>query len=220
MAPDTTQPLWRTEYDKQHTEDMLRDLVKQTAALTKRYERFTPRKSTDTAEDRVHTAMMKLFDGSRTWDPTRVDLARFLLGVVASDLTSELRRSKQVPQVSLDDRKRKREDDYTGEPCEESGADACASLENGWPVPVTPESPDAAWSLAMTNLHERAAVTGDADALALLGAYEEGAFLKRDVIALLGWTSAKYKRVYERLNLLADAIDPTVREAIFYALAN
>lgn len=62
---------------------MLRDLVKQARALIRRY-RST---STDTAEDRIHTAMAKLFDGSRTWDPTRVDLRGFLLGVVASDLT-------------------------------------------------------------------------------------------------------------------------------------
>jgi hypothetical protein len=71
QIPDTSQPLWRTEFDKQHTKDMLRALVKQTTALVKRYERCTPRKSTDTAEDRIHTALLKLHDGSRTWDPTR-----------------------------------------------------------------------------------------------------------------------------------------------------
>lgn len=220
MAFDTTQPLWRTAFDEQYTRDMLRDLVKQTTALTKRYERFTPRKSTDTPEDRLHTAVMKLFDGARTWDPTRVDLTGFLLGVVASDLTSEMRRAKKAPQVSIEDRGPKREDDYTGEPCEDSRADFQASVENGWTVPIAPETKESAWSVAMTNLRKQAAVSGDAGVLALLGAYEEGAFQKRDVIALLNWTSAKYKRAYERLLLLADEMDPTVREAISYALAN
>lgn len=220
MAFDTTQSLWRTEFDNQYTRDMLRDLAKRTTALTKRYERFTPRKSTDTAEDRIHTAMMKLFDGSRTWDPTRVDLSGFLLGVVASDLTSELRRATKAPQVSLDERNGKREDDYTGEPCAESSAESRASLEDGCSVPLAPDSPDAAWSLAMTNLRKQAAAAGDAGVLALLGAYEEGVFQKRDVIALLRWRPATYKRAYERLILLADAMDPAVREAISCALAN
>ncbi len=220
MTFDTTQPLWRTAFDEQYTRDMLRDLVKQTTALTKRYERFTPRKSTDTAEDRLHTAVMKLFDGARTWDPARVDLSGFLLGVVASALTSELRRAKKAPHVSIEDRGPKREDDYTGEPSEDSRADSQASIENEWTVPIAPEMKEAVWSIAMTNLRKQAAAAGDAGVLALLGAYEEGAFQKRDVIALLKWTSAKYKRAYERLLLLADEIDPTVREAISYALAN
>jgi len=220
MGFDTTQPLWRTAFDEQYTKDMLRDLAKRTTALTKRYERFTPRRSTDTGDDRINTAMMKLFDGSRMWDPTRVDLCGFLLGVIASDLTSELRRAKAVPQVSLDDRNRTREDDYTGEPCDDSSADSHARVEDGWSVPIAPDSPDTAWYLAMTNLRERAAGVGDAAVLALLGAYEEGVVQKREVIALLRWTPAKYKRAYERLILLADAMDPSVREAISYALAN
>jgi DNA-directed RNA polymerase specialized sigma24 family protein len=198
---------------------MLRNLLKRTMAVVKRYERFK-RKSTDTADDRVDTAMLKLFDGSRTWDPTRVDLAGFLLGVVTSDLTSEMRRAKKAPQLPLEDQKRTREDDYTGEACDESSADSRASFENGWRVPLAPESRHAAWYVAMKNLHERAAAVGDAGVLALLGAYEEGVTQKRDVIALLKWTPATYKRVYQRLLDLADTIDPTVREAIVHALVN
>ena len=220
MVPDTTQPLWRTEFDKHYTKDILSDLVKQTTALAKRYERFTPRKSTDTAEDRVHTAIMKLFSGSRTWDPARVDLNGFLLGVVASDLTGELRRAKAVPHVSLEDRRPNREDDYSGEPCEQSRAETRASFENGWSVPVAPEAKEEAWLIAMTNLRKQAASAGDAHVLALLGAYDEGVLQKRDVIALLNWTAATYRRVYQRLLIMADEMDPTVREAISYALSN
>lgn len=218
MTPDTTQQLWRTEFDKQYTREMLRDLVKRTMALIKRYERFTPRKSTDTAEDRIDTAIMKLFDGSRTWDPTRVDLNGFLAGVIASDLSSEMRRSMLVPQVSLDDQRPPREDDYTGEPCDESIQEARASIENGWPVPTSSESVDEAWFLAISHL--RALAATDRGVLALLDAYEDGVTHKRDVMARLEWSPSTYKRVYQRLLLLADAADPAVREAIVYALAN
>ena len=63
--PTASQQLWGTEFDKQFTKDMLRDLHKRATALIKRYERYTPRKSTDTTEDRVDTALMKLMDGNQ-----------------------------------------------------------------------------------------------------------------------------------------------------------
>jgi hypothetical protein len=216
--PTTSQQLWGTEFDKQYTKDMLRDLHKRATALIKRYERYSPRKSTDTTEDRVNTALLKLFDGARIWDPARVDLCGFLLGVVASDLTSELRRSALAPQISFEDRKRPREDDYTGELCEESTIECWASIENGILVPHAPESVDAAWAVAMKHLY--ALADDDKLAIGLLGAYEQGAYLKRDVIALLKWSARTYKEAYKRLVSLAEAADPSVREAILYAFAN
>ena len=93
-------------------------------------------------------------------------------------------------------------------------------MEDGCQVPLAPESRHEAWYVAMKNLHERAAAVADAQALALLGAYEEGVTHKREVLVLLKWSSTKYKRVYQRLLDLADTMDPTVREAIVHALAN
>ena len=211
-ATDAAQQLCRTEFDKQYTKDMLRELSKRTIALTKRYERHTPRRSTDTSQDRIHTAVMKFFDGSRTWDPSRVDLCGFLLGVIASDLSSEMRRSKMAPLVPIDDRDLPREDDYTGEPCGESGA----SLESGYPL--VSASVDEAWSVAMSYLRKRAGT--DARALALLGAWEEGVYQKREVMMLLRWSAATYKDAYQRLVKLANDAEDSVREAIAGAFAN
>ncbi len=202
-APDRPERLWWTEFEKQYTKDMLRDLVRRATALTRRYERFTTQRSTDTAMDRIHAAVVKLYEGARIWDQARVDLCGFLLGVIASDLASEVRRSKMAPQISLDDRKRKREDDYSGEPCDESGAESRMSVEDGWPVPLTEEeaSPDAAWCLAVNDLRKRAGP--DALVLALLGAYEEHAYVKRDVMKLLTWSATTYERAYRRLSAVA-----------------
>ena len=55
-----SQQLWGTEFDKQFTKDMLRDLHKRATALIKRYERYSPRKSTDTTGFEV----TKLFTSS------------------------------------------------------------------------------------------------------------------------------------------------------------
>lgn len=213
-ATDTAQQLCRTEFDKQYTKEMLRELSKRTIALTKRYERHTPRRSTDTSQDRIHTAVMKFFDGSRTWDPSRVDLCGFLLGVIASDLSSEMRRSKMAPLVPIDDRDPPREDDYTGEPCGDSGT----SLESEYPIPRLSASVDEAWSAAMSYLRKRAGT--DARALALLGAWEEGVCQKRDVMMLLKWSAATYKDAYQRLVKLANEAEDSLREAIAYGLSN
>lgn len=214
----TSQQLWRTAFDRQYTKEMLADLVKRSTALIKRFERFTPRKSTDTAEDRIHTAVMKLLDGARTWDPSRVDLCGFLLGIVCSDLSSEMRRSKLVPHVSLDERKPKREDDYTGEECEDTAAEPHSALEDRWCASFASEARDAAWSLAMTHLRELAG--DDKRVITLLDCWEDGATQKREVIARTKWTSRVYKDAYERLMRLADAADQSIREAIAYALSN
>jgi hypothetical protein len=218
MGPDTTQELWRTEFDKQFTREMLRELVKRTMALVKRYERFTPRRSTDTADDRINSALVRLLHGARIWNPSRVDLGGFLLGVVASDLTGELRRAKLAPTSSLDEKPGHREDDYTGEPCDESGTDSHASPNEGWPAPFVTRSMEEAWSLALKDLRVRAGE--DAGVLGLLGAYEEGVFQKREVLALLKWSPRKYKQNYQRLVDLASAADDSVRESLTDVFAN
>lgn len=214
----TPQELWRTEFDKQNTDGTWRDLVKRTTALAKRYERFTPRRSTDTPMDRINAALLKLFDGSRRWDPTRVDLCGFLLGVISSDLSSEMRRAKLVPQISFDDRPRKPEDDYSGDPIEDNSASSRQSIEGGFEVPVLADSVDSAWSLAMKDLHHRAA--DEPRVLALLGCYEEGIYQRGVVMRVLGWAPRVYKEAYRRLIALADAADPVLREAIAHALSN
>lgn len=218
---DTTQQLWRTEFDKQYTKDLLRVLHKQTTALVRRYQRDTPLRGSDLrTQDRIHTAVMKLHDGSRVWDPERVDLGNFLLGVIASDLTSELRRAKRFPTVWLDEPTTTPEDDYTGEPITDTRAGSFANTEPG-PVGFARadhESLDGAWSIAMPHLREGAAK--DRDVLALLTAYEEGVYHRRDVMRLLGWDGNKYQRVYRRLLHIAKNTDEDVRDLIAQALAN
>lgn len=210
----TTQPLWRTEYEKQFTKEMLTDLVKRVISTVKRYGRYA-RQSTDTPEDRINSAIAKLWAGSRIWDPKRVDLCGFLHGVVTSDLSRQVARLEKATFVSLDAPPACREDDYTGESCEDDGGRAAGANEDG---PLMCESVDEAWSIAMTHLRERAAT--DRGVLALLDAYDDGVYIKRDVIDHLNWTASTYKRAYARLVMLADACDPWLRESIFHALKN
>jgi hypothetical protein len=213
MDLTTTQPLWRTEYEKQYTKEMLTDLVKRVISTVKRFGRYA-RESTDTPEDRINTAIAKLWAGSRIWDPSRVDLCGFLVGVVTSDLSRQVHRASKAPLLPLDAPSALREDDYTGE----SESDDETGVDPSGDAPFMSDSIDEAWSIAMTHLRERAAI--ERGVLALLDAYDDGVYLKREVMAHLNWTGNTYKRAYTRLVMLADACDPWVRESIIYSLKN
>lgn len=221
MIPDTSQQLWRTEFDKQYTPERIRALNKHTRELIKEYRGYGLR-STDTAEDRIYTALVKLFDGSRTWEPSNVDLHGFLIGVVASDLSAALRRHKSAPMVSLDRPHVPREDDYTGEVIDNvSNAGASPSVESGWQAQLVRESTDEAWEFALAHLRVTASKKKKyADVLALLDVFEDGVLTKRAVMTPLGWTAYRYRIAYERLVELANATEPDVRESIRVALAN
>ena len=219
MIADTSQQLWRTEFDKQYTPERIRALNKHTRELIKEYRGYGLR-SSDTAEDRIYTALVKLFDGSRTWEPNNVDLHGFLIGVVASDLSAALLRHKRAPMVSFDRLLSPREDDYTGEVSDSNGG-ASASMEADWKVPIVAESTDEAWEFALAHLRVAASKKKKyADVLALLDAFEDGFLTKSAVMAQLGWTAYRYRVAYERLVELANATEPDVREAIHRALAN
>ena len=211
---DTTQELWRTEFDKQYTKELLKVLWKQATALTKRFHRGGSHRGRELdVGDRINTAVMKLLEGTRVWDPARVDLGDFLLGVISSDLTAELRRAKRWPEISLDQPKPSREDDYSGE--------ALGDRDEGSPVEAHLESSGSfygVWCLAIPHLKARAAT--DDNVLRLIGAFEEGVYLKREVMRLLGWDSNKHQRVYRRLLRIAETTDEDVRDAIAQALAN
>lgn len=220
MTADTPQQLWRTEFDKQYTREQIRALNKHARELLKCYRR-KGLQATDTVEDRIYGALAKLFDGSRVWDPTNVDLHGFLIGVIASDLSAELGRQKRVPMVSFDRPSVLREDSYTGEVMDLSNAAASASIEEGWKVPVVCESTDEAWELALASLREMANKRKrDADVIKLLDAFEAGVITKREVMTHLKWKPYRYRVAYERLAALANEADPDVRDAISEALVN
>ncbi|MCW5801777.1 MAG: hypothetical protein KIT31_05275 [Deltaproteobacteria bacterium] len=221
MFPPTHSPApfiehWRIEFDRQCTRDLLQRLDRRIDALVKRYQRSTPRDGADRSTmDRIHTAVVKLLDGSRVWDPTRVDLEGFVLGTIASELAAEMRRAKRFPEVSIEPMAAP-EDDYTGEPVSDKNRAAPARPEPY--ASAEHESIDGAWRIAMPHLRERAA--NELDVLALLNAYDEGTYQRGDVMHRLTWDSARYQRTYRRLRSIATAADEGVRDLILRGLAS
>src|SRR6266481_4395301 len=104
---DSPQPdkqiLRRTDLDKQLTQSVMERVVKQTIQLAAEIERKTPWRDQLGPDDRLHTAILKTLEGTRRWDPARVELGGHLFGIVASDISHELEHDDQFAHVSLED---------------------------------------------------------------------------------------------------------------------
>lgn len=212
MARNTTSPqadnyiLRRTDFDKQLTQEVMERVVKQTIALIADLEKKTPWRDQLGAEDRLHTAIVKTLEGTRKWEPERVDLGGHLFGAVRSDITAELQHRNSFRHISWEggpanDREALREE------VELTLARDSETIHHARP----------AWELAMSALRD--AANGDPEVVALLGAYLGGAFTKREVMKHSKLKSRAYDRAYARLVELADTINDDQSDFILQAIA-
>lgn len=209
---DSPQPstsiLRRTEFDKQLTQSVMERVLKQTIQLIAEVERKTPWRDQEGPDDRLHTAILKTLDGSRQWDPSRVDLGGQLFGIVRSDIEGELRHQVNAAHLSLED-----DEHQDLEALQHETEDALARA-----APESDEMPMApVWTLAMKTLRE--AAHGDRDVLRILDAYDQCAFTKRAVMRVARMRASKYDAAFARLVELAATIDEKTRETIFQAIA-
>jgi hypothetical protein len=209
---DSPQPstniLRRTEFDKQLTQAVMERVLKQTIQLIAEVERKTPWRDQVGPDDRLNTAILKTLEGSRQWDPDRVDLAGQLVGIISSDIECELRRSKKVAHLSLED-----DEHQDLEALQRETEDALAGN-----APTSDEAPMApVWTLAMNALRE--AARGERDVLRILDAYDQGAFTKRAVMRAARMRASKYDAAFARLVELTATIDGEICEIIFQAIA-
>ncbi len=209
---DSPQPstniLRRTEFDKQLTQSVMERVLKQTIQLITEVERKTPWRDQVGPDDRLNTASLKTLEGSRRWDPDRVDLGGHLFGTISSDVECELRRSKKVAHLSLED-----DEHQDLEALQYETEDALARS-----APTSDETPMVpVWTLAMNALRE--AARGDRDVLRILDAYDQGAFTKRAVMRVARMRASTYDAAFARLVELAATIDDEIREIIFQAIA-
>ena len=199
--------LRRTDFDTQLTQPVMERVIKQTIALVGEIERKTPWRDQLGPDDRLHTAILKTLDGTRGWDPERVNLGGHLFGVVSSDISSELKHAGRFRHVSVQD------DAHDLEALRDEIEDSLART-----APANDALPSSApWSIAIDALRTLAA--GERDVLSLLGAYEAGAFEKREVMRIAKLKSRAYDRAFDRLVELAQLVDEDTRTEILQAIA-
>ena len=209
---DSSQPpaniLRRTDFDKQLTQSVMERVVKQTIALVAEVERKTPWRDQVGPDDRLHTAIVKTLDGSRRWDPARVELGGHLFGIVSSQISHELKHSDKFDHASLED-----DEHQDLEALQHETEDALART-----APTSEETPTApVWTLAMNALREVAA--GEPGVLKILDAYDQCAFSKRAVMRAVRLKAKVYDAAYARLIELASTIDDETRDIILQAIA-
>jgi hypothetical protein len=201
------QQLWRTQFDRQLTDEMMERVLKQSIALVRIMERKTPWRDTQTVDDRLHAVIVKMLDGTLRWDPARVDLERYLLYAIAGEISHELERSERFPHASLDDENRDVEE------LERAASEVLAGQRES-----KQEVPKAGWwTLAMAEFRKHAG--GDAAVLAIVEAFGHGKLTRRDVITHTGMTPRQYHAAYQRLVRVAKKIDDDVRDLIMQAIA-
>jgi hypothetical protein len=205
---NTPERLWRTQFNKQLTDEMMERVLKQTIALVRKVERKTPWKDLQTADDRLHTAIVKTLDKTLVWDPDRVDLERFFLGAIAGDISHEIEHAERFPQTSLDDEKQNQD------VLEAETSDALAGERV-----AKNEVPKAAWWSEVMSALRAVIDPDDTGVLAILDAYEHGKYTRREVMAHTGLSSKQYHAAYQRLMRAAQKLDDDTRELIFQAIA-
>ena len=203
-----SQILRRTEFDTQLTQALMERVVKQTIRLVATIERKTPWRDQLGPDDRLNTAILKTLEGTRQWDPARVELGGHLFGIVASDISHELERGASFEHVSLED-----DEHQDLEALQHETEDALArSAPESEEIPTAPM-----WTLAMTALRD--AARGEPNVLQILDAYDQGAFTRRDVMRVAKLRARAYDGAYARLVELAQTIDEDTRNLISQAIA-
>ena len=201
------QQLWRTQFDRQLTNEMTERVLKQTIALVRKVESKTPWRDNQTPDDRMHTVIVKTLDGTLRWDPSRIDLERHFLGAIAGEISHELERAQKFQHVSLD------ADSQNVEELERETSDAISGdRESKQEVPK-----QVWWSIAMAEFRKHA--PNDAGVLAIIDAYGHDKLTRRDVMAHAEMSSRQYHAAYQRLMRVAQKIDDGARDLIMQAIA-
>jgi hypothetical protein len=207
QTKDSPQQLWRTQFDKQLTDNLVERVLKQTSSLIRQVQRDTPWRDQLGPDDRLNNILMKLLDGKLNWDPDRVNLEGFLFWAISREITHEVRHAKDFPHVSIDDETRNQE-----RLDEEASEVLDAQRESKREEPVEP-----CWSLFVREMRKRAA--GDVGILAIVDAYAKRATTRAEVMNLTGMSKSAYHAAYQRMVRVAKKLDPEILETIVQAIA-
>jgi hypothetical protein len=204
---DSPQQLWRTQFDKQHTDKLVERVLNQIAALVRQVERDTRWRDQLGPDDRLNTVYMKLLDGKLTWDPSRVNLEGFLLWAISREINHEVRHTIRFPHVSVDDETRNQDQ------LEEQASEALtAQRESKREEPVEP-----CWILFLREMRKQAA--DDKGVMAIVDCYSKGVTTRAEIMKLTGMSKAAYHAAYQRMVRIAKKLDAELLETIVQAIA-
>lgn len=213
---NTAQPLCRNSFDEQFSDDMMAKLGTRVQVVIARLEARTQWKDKAGLDDRINTAVFKLLDRKRIWDPSRCSLINFLYHSIRSDIWAEIQHLVNFPESPLSESPR--DDDDEGLELSPVETATIATLE------TTRDTTHAAaanfFSVVVGELRELAATGKDKEVLKLLGLYDEGVFDRNEIMRRAKWSARRYGTIYQRMIRMAQQLDDDVRESVLEALAN
>lgn len=213
---NTAQRLCRIAFDEQFTDEMLAQLGTRVQVAIKRLEARTQWRDREGIDERINSAVWKVLDGKRTWDPASCALTHFLFHSIRSDCWAEIQHLVNFPESELG----RQPDDANDAGLELSPSETAtiAALEE------TRETTHAAaanfFSVIVAQLRELAATSKDKEVLKLLALYDEGVFDRGEIMQRARWSGRRYGTVYQRMIRMAQELDADVRDSVLEALAN
>ncbi|MBX3156801.1 MAG: hypothetical protein KF773_12415 [Deltaproteobacteria bacterium] len=204
---NATEPLWRALFEQQLTCALLERVIGAAERIAKGLARYSTWSDSQTVHDRLHNVITKTLEGSLHWDPGRIDLERYLVGAVRTQMLNEMQHARSFRHVSLDDA----EQDLESLEAEASEALSGARLAVDGPPLLE------CWSHVMDSL--RRATGSDSGVRALIHAYEHGCFGCSDVMAFTGLTRRQYYAAYQSLLRMAKSMDVTMTDPLQQAIA-
>src|SRR5262245_15451332 len=100
---DSPERLWRTQFDKQISAEVIERVVNRARLLVRKVEKRARWRDDKLPVERLNAALVKLLDGTLQWDPQRCDLERFLLMAISGEMSHDLERAAKFRHASLDD---------------------------------------------------------------------------------------------------------------------
>lgn len=206
-ATETDVRAWRRKFDTQFNQQLAVQVLKRTRALIRAAQEMTPWRDLRGADDRLNGAVFKLLSGKRHWDPSVVDLGKFLYEAIRSDISNEIEQQTDRPHRSLD------EDDATDIDEMEQTASDQISLERTSKTEVPTQR---WWTPLISEMRQLA--RAEPRVLALLTAYEAGHFDRRAVIKFTGLSPRQHDAAFRRLQQLAQQINEKLRLVVDQAI--
>lgn len=207
QVQNSPQQLWRTQFDKQFTDKLVAQVLKQATSLIRQVQRDTPWRDQLGVDDRLNNVLVKLLDDRLTWEPDRVSLESLLLWAISREISHEIRNAVKRPQISIDD------ETCNQERLEEEASEAIEAQRESKRDDVA----EPCWSLFVREMRNR--TNGDAGVLAIVGAYAHGATTRTEVMKRTGMSKPAYHAAYQRMVRVAKKLDPEVLETIAQAIA-
>jgi hypothetical protein len=199
-----TNPGWCAAFKAQLTKDLLDEVIVYAKRRALWVQRATGTDDPQLAETLLQDALGDTVLGEVTWDPQNAPLVLHLKGIIRGKTSHMMQHAARFPSVWIT---------APNIQLEQEVSDAIEAERN------TNGESDLTTYVNRTITALRNLADGDADVLALLGAFGQGAIERRDVLRVTELTRSTYHNAMKRLLRLVEQLPAELRNSAIAAMA-